>query len=601
MPTRPPAVSSPLSHADRPPQVVDPVRTPEYLSQARPRAVGLGGPRPVTARGFEPGPGLPSPLSWWRSGVVYQVFLPSFADGDGDGVGDLPGLTGKLTYLRGLGVDAIWLAPFYCGAARPNARIDEVTDHRQVDALMGTSADFDALVTRAHGLGLRVGIDVVAGYTGDEHAWFRDAVAGGPGSPARRRYLFADGEFDDRSADGEQRPPQLPPGLDAALEWAPVGDGGWYLCHGGRHRPCLNFGDDVVRADLAATLRFWADRGVDGFRIDASSLLTAEVCGPPGPTPARPPGGDARPDVGLGRPHRLAAAYRLWRAVLDTYDPPPIITSRSAGSDDVGTGQAWPPNASRQVYNTRLLRAPWDADAFFRAVTSSLADQRSVQDPAPTWVLSAHDGVRLASRLAARAGALDGLTIQEGRRRARAATFLALFLPGCAYLYQGEELGLPQVIDLTADGDVRRDGGHVPMPWTGSGPCLGFSGGPVAVTQPASFAALSVQAQDDDLTSTLTVYRVAVHARRLLKTVDSSVRWLGRDDREVLHARRSNGWECIVNFSGAPRPMPAGRVLLTSDGRIGPTSELRPGTAAWLVAPGRTALDLPLGRVTDSA
>ncbi|MET8572225.1 alpha-amylase family glycosyl hydrolase [Streptomyces sp. NPDC004783] len=538
--------------------------------------------------------------NWWRQAVIYQIYPRSFADADGDGLGDLRGITQRLTHLAALGVDALWLSPFY-----PSELADggyDVDDHRAVDPRLGTLDDFDALAAEAHRLGLKVIVDLVPNHTSHRHAWFREALAAGPGSAARDRYVFRDG----RGEHGEL-PPTDWQSVFGGSAWERVPDGQWYLHLFAPQQPDLNWENEQVRADFRTTLKFWCDRGVDGFRVDVAHALVKDLTEPlrdlgspelsseaalaefaPGTHPFYD-----RDDV-----HEV---YRDWRKILDSYSPP-----RTA------VAEAWVPGARRalyarpdelgQAFNFEYLQGGWDADELRAIIAGSLADAHAAGASA-TWVLSNHDVVRHATRLVLPPGTdTDAWLLSGGRapavderaglRRARAATLLMLALPGSAYVYQGEELGLPEVADLPTEvlqdpiweqtGHVRkgRDGCRVPLPWTTSGPSYGFGAGGAWLPQPPRFAEYSVQAQDGVAGSTLELYRTALRLRRKLLDGES-LTWADDVPPGVLQFDRSDGWRCVTNLSDRPVSLPAGEVVLTSvpleDGRLGPD------TTAWLV------------------
>ncbi|KUN75971.1 alpha-amylase [Streptomyces griseoruber] len=540
---------------------------------------------------------------WWRQAVVYQVYPRSFADADGDGLGDLRGVTGRLSHLAALGVDALWLSPFY-----PSELADggyDVEDHRDVDPRLGTLADFDALAAEAHRLGLKVIVDLVPNHTSHRHPWFQEALAAGPGSAARARYVFREG----RGPHGEL-PPSDWQSVFGGSAWERVPDGQWYLHLFARQQPDLDWSHEEVREDFRTTLRFWSDRGVDGFRVDVAHALTKDLTEPlrdlgaPAPSGEEalaglPPG--THPFYDRDEVHEI---YRDWRRVLDSYSPP-----RTA------VAEAWVPGARRalyarpdelnQAFNFEYLQAPWDADAIRRVITDSLATARAVGASA-TWVLSNHDVVRHPSRLMLPPGTdenawlLSGGTapaVDEARglRRARAATLLMLALPGSSYVYQGEELGLPEVAGLPVDvlrdplweqtGRTRkgRDGCRVPLPWTAAGPSYGFGAGGAWLPQPEWFARYAVEAQDGVAGSTLELYRTALRLRRKLFDGEEPT-WLPDTPPGVLAFARSGGRRCVTNLSATPVPLPPGEVLLSStplpDG-TGP-NPLPPDTTVWL-------------------
>ncbi|MFI0164397.1 glycoside hydrolase family 13 protein [Streptomyces sp. NPDC017095] len=537
---------------------------------------------------------------WWRQAVVYQVYPRSFADADGDGLGDLRGVTERLHHLAALGVDALWLSPFY-----PSELADggyDVVDPRGVDERLGTLDDFDALVAEAHRLGLKVVVDIVPNHTSHLHRWFQEALRAGPGSPARDRYVFRPG----RGAHGEH-PPTDWQSVFGGSAWRRVPDGEWYLHLFAPEQPDLAWDHEEVRADFRATLRFWSDRGVDGFRVDVAHGLAKDLTEPlrdlgdigatgEAALPRMAPG--SHPYWDRDEVHEI---YRDWRKVFDAYSPP-----RTA------VAEAWVPGPRRalyarpdelgQAFNFEYLEAGWDAAELREVITGSLATARSAGASA-TWVLSNHDVVRHASRLMLPPGTdpaawlLSGGTAPAvdpaaGLRRARSATLLMLALPGSAYLYQGEELGLPEVADLPTEvlqdpiweqtGHVRkgRDGCRVPLPWTTTGPSYGFGPGAGWLPQPASFAGYAVEAQAGTEGSTLELYRTALRLRRKL-LAGETLDWAPDAPADVLDFRRTDAWRCVTNLGAAPVPLPAGEVLLSS-APLPAAGTLPPDTTVWL-------------------
>ncbi|MGY1499435.1 glycoside hydrolase family 13 protein [Streptomyces sp. QTS52] len=542
---------------------------------------------------------------WWRQAVFYQVYPRSFADADGDGLGDLRGITRRLTHLSTLGVDALWLSPFY-----PSELADggyDVADHRDVDPRLGTLDDFDAMVAEAHRLALKVMVDIVPNHTSRRHVWFEEALRSAPGSPARDRYVFRDG----RGEHGEL-PPTDWQSVFGGSAWRRVAadqapDGQWYLHLFTPEQPDLNWANEEIRADFRTTLRFWSDRGVDGFRIDVAHALAKDLdmplrdLGAPELSGAEaldalPPG--THPFFDRDEVHEI---YRDWRKIFDAYTPPRMAVA-----------EAWVPGARRalyarpdelgQAFNFEYLQAGWDAEELRRVITDSLATARSAGASA-TWVLSNHDVVRHASRLTLPPGTdanawllSDGTAppVDEaaGLRRARAATLLMLALPGSSYVYQGEELGLPEVADLPAEAlqdpiweqsehtGKGRDGCRVPLPWTTTGPSYGFGAGGAWLPQPPAFASYALEAQDGAEGSTLELYRTALALRRRLLDGED-LTWAAESAPGVLDLTRTDGWRCVTNLSATPVELPPGEVLLSSapldeDGRLGPD------TTAWL-------------------
>ncbi|WP_405616578.1 glycoside hydrolase family 13 protein [Streptomyces sp. NBC_00076] len=571
-----------------------------YVSVAVPasdhRSEGDRVTAPRADRSARPGP--PVDLSsrdpdWWRQAVVYQVYPRSFADADGDGLGDLKGVTLRLNHLAALGVDALWLSPFY-----PSELADggyDVADYRDVDPRLGSLDDFDELAAEAHRLGLKVIVDLVPNHTSHQHVWFQEALAAGPGSAARDRYVFRDG----RGTHGEH-PPTDWQSVFGGSAWQRVPDGQWYLHLFAPQQPDLNWANDEIRADFRTTLRFWADRGVDGFRVDVAHALAkdldeplrdlgAHALGGEGALAEFPPG--AHPYYDRDDVHDI---YRDWRRVFDSYSPPRMAIAEAWVLGDRRALYAHPDGLG-QAFNFEYLQTGWDAEELRQVIAHSLATAREVGASA-TWVLSNHDVVRHTSRLMLPPGTDDNAWLltgghapavdeAAGLRRARAATLLMLALPGSSYVYQGEELGLPEVADLPVEvlqdpiweqtGRVRkgRDGCRVPLPWATTGPSYGFGAGGAWLPQPESFARYAVEAQDGTDGSTLEFYRTALRVRRKLQEGES-LTWADDSPTGVLDFARHGGWRCVTNLSGTAVPLPPGEVLLSSaplaDGRLGP-------------------------------
>ncbi|MEU1536779.1 glycoside hydrolase family 13 protein [Actinacidiphila glaucinigra] len=505
---------------------------------------------------------------WWRSAVIYQVYVRSFADGDGDGVGDLPGIRARLPYLAELGADAVWLTPFYASPQADGGY--DVADYRSVDPLFGSLADADALLRTAHELGLRVIVDIVPNHTSDRHAWFRAALTDRRGGPARERYHFRPG----RGEKGEL-PPNDWESVFGGPAWTRVADGDWYLHLFAPEQPDLNWEHPEVREEFDAVLRFWLDLGVDGFRIDVAHGMV-KAAGLPDigrKEQVKMIGSQTLPFFDQDGVHEI---HRAWRRLLDSYSPGPRPEALPA--ERIGVAEAWAPNAGRmalyvrpdemhQAFNFHFLQCPWEAGAMRTVIEESLAATVSVGAPT-TWVLSNHDVVRHVTRYGGGAA---------GLRRARAAALLMLALPGSVYVYQGEELGLPEVTDLPdevrqdpsffrANGqDGLRDGCRVPIPWTTDGPSHGF--GPAAgwLPQPAGWGGLSVQAQTGDPDSTLELYRSALRLRRELPGLgDGPMRWLDAPEGVLVFSRP--GLVCTVNTQPAPVQLPVpGRPVLSSE------------------------------------
>lgn len=534
---------------------------------------------------------------WWRTAVVYQVYPRSFADSNGDGIGDLAGVCSRLSYLAELGIDAIWLTPFY-----PSPLADggyDISNYRGVDERLGTLTDFDNLVHDAHTRGIKVIVDIVPNHTSDQHPWFLQALAAAPGSPERDRYIFRDGT----GPDGSESPSDWRSHFGGNA-WERLPDGQWYLHLFAREQPDLNWANPDVQQDFIDTLRFWADGGVDGFRIDVAHSLAKDLAHPLRSQPhldQRLPMDGSDPLYDRDEVH---AIYRDWRKIFDEYDPPRMAIAETWHPTSTRTYLYARPDELGQVFDFSLLKSHWDRDQYQQVIQRSIEDHRGAGGGL-TWVLSSHDIPRHASRLAlpihvlpeawlATNGTAPVIDPDQAVRRARAATLMMLALPGSAYLFQGEELGLLEVADLPDDalqdpvwertGHTLkgRDGCRVPLPWTTSGSSFGFGTNGAWLPQPDWFADFSVQAQDGDPESTLHMYRTALQLRRKLQTPDSELTWASRVGDEVLDFTRSRGWRSVTNFSSSAESLPPGKILFASRA-VTDQRTLPPETTVWLL------------------
>jgi alpha-glucosidase len=556
--------------------------------------------------------GATDDATWWRSAVVYQIYPRSFADANGDGIGDLEGILSRVEHLDRLGVDAVWLSPFY-----PSALVDggyDIDDHRDVDPVIGTLEQFDAMVEALHARGIKVIVDIVPNHSSDRHRWFRDALAAGPGSPERDRYHFRDGT----GPNGDQ-PPADWKSFFGGPAWTRVPDGQWYLHLFTPQQPDWNWGNREVRDDFLHTLRFWGDRGVDGFRVDVANLLAKDLGDPlPGwlemmeglaPDSARFPVGEHP----IWDRDEVDEIYAEWRAIFDSYTPPLTAVAEAWVSPERRVRYARATSLG-QAFNFDLLQAPWDATQFRTIVRDNLA-LAAAGGSSSTWVFSNHDVVRHASRFGLPADVPPPAWLlaggdpavedrAQGLRRARAATLLALALPGSTYLYQGEELGLPEVSQIPAarkqdptflrdpDTNAGRDGCRVPLPWTTTGVALGFGDAPPHLPQPPWFAGYAVDAQETDPESTLSMYRTAISLRRELAR-DEALEWIDAGD-DVVAFRRGAWWVSCTNFGSTPARVPDGEVLLASATLDAP-GMLPPDTTVWLRVPASSADDQAAG------
>lgn len=544
---------------------------------------------------------------WWRSAVFYQIYPRSFADASGDGVGDLAGVRDRLGYLELLGVDALWICPVMRSPMADGGY--DVSDPRNIDPLFGDLATMDELIAAAHERGIRVTMDLVPNHTSDRHPWFAAAVAAAPGSAERARYLFRDG----RGSDGS-RPPNNWPSIFGGPAWTRIAEpdgtpGQWYLHLFAPEQPDLNWDNPEVVADFEQTMRFWLDRGVDGFRIDVAHgmakppglpdmdpVVVAAVglsADPSATHPADPSAthltdtdakllvhDDTDPRFNNPGVHDI---HRRLRKVVDEY-PDAVSIGEVWVEDNVRFGEYVRPDELHLAFNFRLAETPFDAVKIRAAVQNSLESVARV-GAVPTWTLSNHDIEREVTRYG---GGASGIA------RARAMIMLELALPGAAFVYNGAELGLPNVDDLPEEvlqdpvwersghTERGRDGCRVPIPWEGTDPPFGFTAGPDSwLPIPAEWADRTVAAQRESPDSTLSLYRAALRVRRTRAEFEGdTVDWLDAPE-DCLAFRRPGGLICVLNASAAPIALPPGTMLLASAPPHG--ALLAPDSTAWLV------------------
>jgi alpha-glucosidase len=544
-------------------------------------------------------PSTADPL-WWRSAVIYQVYIRSFADGNGDGTGDIAGVRSRLGYLRDLGVDALWFTPWY-----PSPLADggyDVSDYRAIHPAFGDLAEAEALIREALELGIRTIIDIVPNHISHEHEWFKAALAAGPGSPERERFWFRDGA----GPNGDEMPNHWVSNFQGET-WTrttnPDGTPGqWYLHLFTPEQPDLNWNHPDVRKEHEDVLRFWFDRGVAGVRIDSAALLEKDPELPEIPDVVEV---GKHPNVDRDEVHDI---YRSWRAIADSYEGTRVLV-----------GEVWMPDTQRfanylrsdemhTAFNFDFMARPWDA-AQLRESIVSMIDAHAPVDAPSTWVLSNHDVTRPVTRYGREDSSFAFATkrfntptdLDLGTRRARAAALLSAALPGSLYIYQGDELGLPEVEDLP-DGtrqdpmyfrsngvDPGRDGCRVPLPWSGQHQPFGFS--PYAGTapaepwlpQPEGWAKYTVEAEAHDPSSMLSLYRAALGIRRATESLgDGALEWLDTEPG-VLAFSRGGGFVNVTNLSGHPIDLPEHEeILLSSTELVGPTGQLAQDSTAWL-------------------
>lgn len=544
----------------------------------------------MSVRSVEEAALAPAP-EWWQSAVIYEVYPRSFADGDGDGVGDLAGLIARLPYIASLGVDGIWMTPF-----QPSPQVDQgydVTDYCGVDPLFGTMEQFDTLLELAHSLGLRILLDVVPNHCSSEHPLFQAALAAGPGSPERDMFHFVEGSGDDV-------PPNNWQSVFGGRAWSPANPGSetdkdWYLHLFSAGQPDWNWRNPAVGDYFDGVLRFWFDKGVDGLRIDVAHALFKADGLPDSPSAGGVVDG-LRSNPQVSDQEEVHEVYRRWRTLAEKYEPHRLL---------VGEVNLEPARAARytrademqQAFAFAFVKLGWDPQAW-AAVGNELEAARQLHGAAPTWALENHDIVRSVTRFG---GA------EVGSIRARAALVALLGLPGAAYLYQGQELGLPEVdvpvearVDpMWARGGVCRDGARVPLPWTedaalNHGFALGQLGalqvtGPAAepwLPQPEGWGQHAIELQQQDPESALTLTKAALKLRRQLWknevfTADDGGTWRV-EAGNLLISERNAKFLIAVAMGNVPVPLPAGTVLLSA----APLAEdgwLQPNNAAWVL------------------
>ena len=532
----------------------------------------------MTASASVPRASAPQTRTWWSNAVFYQAYPRSFRDGNGDGVGDLDGVTDNLDYLAELGVDALWLNPVMVSPMADHGY--DVADPRDVDPLFGGLEALDRLITAAHARGIKVTMDLVPNHTSSQHPWFQAALAAGPGSAQRERYIFRDGT----GSPGGLHPPNNWVSVFGGPAWTRViepdgNPGQWYLHLFDAEQPDLNWENPEVLGDLEQTLRFWLDRGVDGFRIDVAHGMAK----PPGLPDMKNPDlpmlslDDDDPRFNHDGVHDI---HRSIRKVLDEY-PEAVTVGEIWVFDNEDFAKYLRPDELHLGFNFRLVRADFDAVEVREAIENSLA-AAELAGSAPTWTLSNHDVEREVTRYG------DGAI---GLARAKAMALVMLALPGAVFVYNGEELGLPNVElpdevlqdpvwERSGYEERGRDGCRVPMPWSGRTPPFGFSdNSDTWLPMPSDWAALTVEAQSDDPDSTLALFRRAIAIRhRRTEVSHSKVEFLAGPP-DVVTFRCSDGLVCVLNAGSTPVPLPEGELLITSAPVDG---ELPANSAVWL-------------------
>ena len=507
--------------------------------------------------------------NWWRQAVVYQIYPRSFKDSNGDGLGDIKGITSKIDYLSSLSLDAVWLSPFY-----PSALVDggyDVDDYRDVDPKLGSLADFDEMLTKLHAAGIRIFVDVVPNHSSNLHVWFKEAIAAEPGSAARNRYIFRDG----KGANGELPPTDWPSHF-APSAWTHESKMGgkhnqWYCHLFAPEQPDFNWDNREVEEDFLKTLKFWADRGVDGFRIDVAHAMKKDLSEPLKSQPIF--ASHKELDLANGTNvlfdrNEVHEVYKEWRKLFNQYDPPRVAVAEANVSADALVKYASTDELG-QSFNFELLDANFSAHEFKVIIDRALVGPKK-NGSSTTWCLNNHDQMRPATKFGLLPtvdrvrwrnsnGTSSPLDKKLGTQSAIAASMLIMALPGCTYIYQGEELGLHEVMDIPESeiqdpqylrnlkADKGRDGCRVPLPWTKSGSSFGFGDGRSHLPQPKNFGEYSIEAESADPTSPLSIFRKALALRKTL-IAPEEITWHETGDHSVLHFSRPNGWNCITNF-----------------------------------------------------
>lgn len=540
--------------------------------------------------------------NWWRQAAIYQIYPRSFADTDGNGIGDLKGVTSRVPYLKSLSIDAVWLSPFY-----PSALADggyDVDDYRDVDPKLGSLADFDEMLAALHDAGIRVFVDIVPNHSSNLHQWFKDAIASDPGSPERARYIFRDGR-----GDNGEIPPTDWPSHFAPSAWTHESVWGgkhnqWYMHWFAPEQPDWNWDNPEVEEDFLTTLRFWADRGVDGFRVDVAHALKKDLSEPlrnRSTMEYEDPINLDGTGILMDR-NEVFDVYKKWRELFNSYDPPRVAVAEANVHHS-----RMPLYASEktlgQSFDFRFIDANFDPAVFKHCVTDSLALAKE-NNSSTTWTLGNHDQMRYATKQGLHPvvdrnawllsnGTSHPVDYEIGTQCSVAANLFILALPGCTYIYQGDELGLHEVADIPEDQiqdpvylrnhkqSKGRDGARVPLPWTRNGKNFGFGEGVPHLPQPEWFGSYSVEAETGVAESPLEIFRRALALRRELQCAEE-ITWHKTKRDEVLHFSRPNGWNCITNFRGGSYPMPEGELLIATQPIV--NGKIPAGTTVWFKA-----------------
>ncbi len=542
---------------------------------------------------------------WWRDSVTYQIYIRSFADANGDGKGDVAGIISRLPYLKKLGVDAIWITPWYPSPQKDHGY--DVADFMDIEPDYGTLTDAKKLIEQSHKLGIRLLVDIVPNHCSDQHKWFQEALAAKPGSKERDRFIFRDG----RGENGDT-PPNNWQAVFGGSAWQRITDsdgkaGQWYLHLFAVEQPDFNWQNQEVKDYFEQVLKFWLDLGVDGFRIDvAHGMIKADGL-PDVPSDPKLLEGKPMPFWDQDGVHEI---YKEWRKILDSYP-----------NDRMAVAEAWVHPATRiarylrpgelmNSFNFEFLGSKWDVTEIKNNINKSIEAIGAVGAPS-SWVFNNHDVVRSVDRFDLGLGLSGGTTLERqgdvnkfnlkrGQKRARAGALLMLALPGGAYIYQGEELTLPEARDIPEDRlsdprwkmsdykDRGRDGCRVPLPWkSNAAGAFGFSDNanltPADSWLPQSnnWGDYSVQVQDSDPNSSLNLYRKALEIRKSQSGLgDGPMSWVDAPEYVVAFSRPGDFY-CYLNL-GADFKLPQGAKVLVSSSPI-ENSILPTDTAVWFI------------------
>lgn len=515
---------------------------------------------------------------WWNEAVIYQIYPRSFQDSNGDGEGDLKGITSRLDYVKALGVDAIWLSPFYKTPNKDGGY--DVADPRDVDPRFGTLEDAKELFEKAHSIGLRVVVDIVPNHFSSEHKWFKEALKSPKGSEARNRFHFYDGK-------DANTPPNNWISLFGGPAWTQIADGQWYLHLFDSSQPDLNWDNPEVAEDFEETIRFWIDLGADGFRIDVAHGLAKEDIhvdhyDPQGLSDA------LRLDVLMEVEKRnsylakipffdrdgVHEIYRKWRKIFDSYGDREIMAVAEVWVHPPKRATLYVrPDELHQFFNFDVMNAPFDSEYLYKSI-SDMLNLVKEQSAWPTWCLSNHDSERVASRI--------------GSQAARAMALFVLGLPGSAYIYNGQELGLPSgemsdsdrqdpIFFRTNGKQKGRDGARVPMPWSGETSPFGFTNGKPWLPLQNDWKEFTVEHELADLNSSLNLYKRALELRKEYFLGSGELTWTRTNS--LLSYKRGKV-EVLINISDQEIPF-SGKVILASQTVA---DVLPPATAIWLLS-----------------